>query len=163
EDGIRAFHVTGVQTCALPISEPILPLRLFRDRTFTITSATGFIIGLAMFGSIVFLPLFLQAVIGVSPTHSGLLLVPLMAGVLSSSIISGRRISHHGRYKRYPLAGLVTATVGLYLLSTMTPQTGLVTASAYMLTLGVGMGLVMQVLVIAVQNSVPMEDLGVAT
>lgn len=144
-------------------AEPILPLRLFRDRTFTITSATGFIIGLAMFGSIVFLPLFLQAVIGVSPTHSGLLLVPLMAGVLSSSIISGRRISHHGRYKRYPLAGLVTATVGLYLLSTMTPQTGLVTASAYMLTLGVGMGLVMQVLVIAVQNSVPMEDLGVAT
>lgn len=144
-------------------AEPILPLRLFRDRTFTITSATGFIIGLAMFGSIVFLPLFLQAVIGVSPTHSGLLLVPLMAGVLSSSIISGRRISHHGRYKRYPLAGLVTATVGLYLLSTMTPQTGLVMASAYMLTLGVGMGLVMQVLVIAVQNSVPMEDLGVAT
>lgn len=143
--------------------EPILPLRLFRNPTFTITSTAGFIVGVAMFGGIVFLPLFLQAVIGVSPTHSGLLLVPLMAGLLFSSIASGRRISRHGRYKRYPIAGMAIASVGLYLLSTMGPATGLVTASTHMLVLGLGIGLVMQVLVIAVQNAVDVDDLGVAT
>lgn len=143
--------------------EPILPLRLFRNRVFTLTSAAGFIVGLAMFGGIIFLPLFLQVVTGVSATDSGLLLVPLMAGILTTSIVSGRRISAHGRYKRYPIAGTSIATVGLFLLSTMTPDTGLVTASLYMVVLGSGLGLVMQVLVIAVQNAVDMDDLGVAT
>jgi EmrB/QacA subfamily drug resistance transporter len=143
--------------------EPILPLRLFRNRTFVITSTTGFILGLAMFGSIVFLPLFLQAVIGVTPTHSGLLLVPLMAGILTSSIISGRRISAYGRYKKYPVAGLAIAAVGLFLLSTMDTGTSLVISSLYMVILGTGMGLTMQVLVIAVQNAVEVHDLGVAT
>lgn len=143
--------------------EPILPLRLFSNRVFTVTAAAGFIVGVAMFGGIIFLPLFLQVVTGVSATDSGLLLVPLMAGILATSIVSGRRISAHGRYKRYPIAGTAVAAVGLYLLSTMTPDTNIITASAYMLVLGAGLGLVMQVLVIAVQNAVDMQDLGVAT
>jgi predicted MFS family arabinose efflux permease len=162
--GVAALVLLGlflVQERRAP--EPILPLRLFSNRVFSVTSAAGFIVGLAMFGGIIFLPLFLQVVIGVSATDSGLLLVPLMAGILTSSIISGRRISAHGRYKRYPLAGTTLAAVGLYLLSTMGPDTGLFTASAYMIVLGAGLGLVMQVLVIAVQNAVDMEDLGVAT
>jgi EmrB/QacA subfamily drug resistance transporter len=143
--------------------EPILPLRLFRDRVFRITSAAGFIVGLAMFGGIVFLPLFLQVVSGVSATDSGLLLVPLMAGMLTTSIVSGRRISTHGRYKRYPVAGTAIAVVGLWLLSLMTADTRTVTVSIYMLLLGSGLGLVMQVLVLAVQNAVPVDDLGSAT
>lgn len=143
--------------------DPILPLHLFKNKVFVITSAAGFIVGVAMFGGIVFLPLFLQVVIGVSATHSGLLLVPLMAGILTTSILSGRRISQHGRYKRYPIIGMAVAAIGLYLLSTMSPATSVVVASAYMLVLGSGLGLVMQVLVIAVQNAVDMADLGVAT
>lgn len=143
--------------------EPILSLRLFRNRVFTITSSGGFIVGLAMFGGIVFLPLFLQVVIGVSATNSGLLLVPLMAGMLTTSIVTGRRISAHGRYKRYPIAGMATAAIGLFLFSTMGPETSLVTASAFMLVFGAGLGLTMQVLVIAVQNAVSLEDLGTAT
>lgn len=143
--------------------EPILPLRLFRNRVYSLTSAAGFIVGLAMFGGIIFLPLFLQVVTGVSATDSGLLLVPLMAGILTTSIVSGRRISFHGRYKRYPIAGTAIATVGLFLLSTMGPDTGLLAASLYMVVLGSGLGLVMQVLVLAVQNAVDMDDLGVAT
>jgi EmrB/QacA subfamily drug resistance transporter len=143
--------------------EPILPLHLFRNRVFSITSAGGFILGLAMFGGIIFLPLFLQVVIGVSATNSGLLLVPLMAGILTTSILSGRRISHHGRYKRYPIVGMITAGIGLFLLSTMNPQTSLVTASLFMIVFGAGLGLVMQVLVIAVQNAVSLQDLGTAT
>ena len=144
-------------------AEPILPLRLFRNRVFTLTSAIGLVVGLSMFGAIVFLPLFLQVVIGVSATNSGLLLIPLMAGLLTTSIASGRIITRTGRYKRYPVAGTAMTAIALFLLSTMSPATGLEVAMAYMLLLGLGIGLVMQVLVIAVQNAVDMADLGVAT
>ena len=144
-------------------AEPILPLRLFRDRTFAITSATGFIIGLGMFGGIVFLPLFLQVVMGASPTNSGLLLIPLMGGVVTSSIVSGRLITRTGRYKIYPLMGTTLMAIGLWLFSTMGTDTSLLTASAFMLIFGTGIGLVLQVLVIAVQNAVEARDLGVAT
>ena|SRR5690554_4865570 len=144
-------------------AEPILPLHLFRNRVFSITSAGGFILGVAMFGGIIFLPLFLQVVTGVSATDSGLLLVPLMAGILTTSIMSGRRISHHGRYKRYPITGMIVAGIGLFLFSTMNADTSLVTASIYMVVFGSGLGLVMQVLVIAVQNAVSLRDLGAAT
>lgn len=143
--------------------EPILPLRLFRNRTFTITSGAGFIVGLGMFGGIIFLPLFLQVVTGASATNSGLLLLPLMAGVLTSSITSGRLITRTGRYKAFPLVGTAVMTVAMFLLSTMGPSTSYLLSSAYMLALGLGMGLVMQVLVVAVQNAVSAEDLGVAT
>jgi len=144
-------------------AEPILPLRLFRDRTFAITSATGFIIGLGMFGGIVFLPLFLQVVMGASPTNSGLLLIPLMGGVVTSSIVSGRLITRTGRYKIFPLVGTSLMAVGLWLFSTMSTDTSLLTASVFMLIFGTGIGLVLQVLVIAVQNAVEARDLGVAT
>ena len=145
------------------VVEPILPLRLFRDRTFAITSATGFIVGVGMFGAIVFLPLFLQVVMGASATNSGLLLLPLMGGVVTTSIVSGRLITRTGRYKIYPLVGTSLMALGMWLLSTMSPATTLLQASVYMLILGTGMGMVLQVLVIAVQNAVEARDLGVAT
>jgi EmrB/QacA subfamily drug resistance transporter len=143
--------------------EPILPPRLFRNRTFALTSASGFIIGLAMFGGIVFLPLFLQVVVGASATNSGLLLIPMMAGIIGSSVIGGRLITRTGRYKIFPVIGSAMATLAFFLLSTMGVGTVLVTASIYMFVLGVGVGLIMPVLVLAVQNSVEHSDMGVAT
>jgi EmrB/QacA subfamily drug resistance transporter len=143
--------------------EPILPPRLFRNRTFALTSASGFIIGLAMFGGIVFLPLFLQVVVGASATNSGLLLIPMMAGIIGSSVIGGRLITRTGRYKIFPVIGSAMATLAFFLLSTMGVGTVLLTASVYMFILGVGVGLIMPVLVLAVQNSVEHSDMGVAT
>jgi MFS family permease len=116
-----------------------------------------------MFGAIVFLPLFLQVVMGASPTNSGLLLLPLMGGVVTSSIVTGRLITRTGRYKVYPIVGTALMSLGLWLLSTMSPATTLLQASIYMLAFGIGMGGVLQVLVIAVQNAVEARDLGVAT
>lgn len=144
-------------------TEPILPPRLFRNRTFALTSASGFIIGLAMFGGIVFLPLFLQVVVGASATNSGLLLIPMMVGIIGSSVIGGRLITHTGRYKIFPVIGSALATLSFFLLSTMGVGTVLVTASIYMFILGVGVGMIMPVLVLAVQNAVDHSDLGVAT
>ena len=143
--------------------EPIIPLHLFRNVIFDASSAGGFIIGLAMFGSIVYLPLFLQIVHGVSPTSSGLRLLPLMASMLITSVFSGRMITRVGRYKMFPIVGMIVMTVGLYLLSQLTVSTSYLTFSAYMVVLGLGMGLVMQVLILAVQNAVEYRDMGVAT
>lgn len=145
------------------IEEPILPLRLFRNRTFSLTSAAGFIVGLAMFGGIIFLPLFLQIVVGASATNSGLLLLPMMMGIIVASVGGGRLITRTGRYKIFPVVGSVLAALALFLLSTMGVGTTLLSASIYMLILGTGLGLMFQVLVLAVQNSVAMRDLGVAT
>ncbi|HEX6751113.1 MAG TPA: MDR family MFS transporter [Longimicrobium sp.] len=144
-------------------AEPVLPLRLFRNRIFTVSSAVGVVVGFAMFGSITYLPLFLQTVKGASPTSSGLQLLPVMGGMLVTSIASGQLISRWGRYRVFPIAGTAVMTVGLFLLSRMHADTSLVTASLYMLIVGMGLGMVMQVLVLAVQNSVEYEDLGVAT
>jgi len=143
--------------------EPVLPLRLFANRTFAVTSAVGLIVGFALFGSITYLPLFLQTVMGASPTGSGLQILPLMAGLLITSIGSGQIISNTGRYKPFPIAGTFVMIIGLYLLSRLGVTTSRVTASAFMFVLGLGLGMVMQVLVLAVQNSVGYEDLGVAT
>jgi EmrB/QacA subfamily drug resistance transporter len=144
-------------------AEPVVPLKLFANRVFAVASAIGFVVGFAMFGAITFLPLFLQVVKGVDPTDSGLRLLPLMAGLLLTSIVSGQLISRFGRYKLFPILGTATMTVGLYLLSLVGVRTGTLVSSAYMFVLGVGIGGVMQVLVIAVQNAVPYEDLGAAT
>jgi EmrB/QacA subfamily drug resistance transporter len=144
-------------------AEPVLPLRLFRNRIFSVSSAVGVVVGFAMFGSITFLPLFLQTVKGASPTNSGLQLLPVMGGMLVTSIVSGQLISRWGRYRLFPIAGTAVMSVGLFLLSRMRPDTGLVAASLCMLVVGMGLGMVMQVLVLAVQNSVDYEDLGVAT
>jgi EmrB/QacA subfamily drug resistance transporter len=143
--------------------EPILPLALFRNRTFAVTSAVGFIVGLALFGSVTYLPLYLQIVKGQSPTASGLLLTPLMGGVLVTSILSGNLISRFGRYRFFPIAGTALMTVGVYLLSKLGVSTSTATAGLYMLILGLGLGMVMQVLVLAVQNAVDYRFLGVAT
>jgi EmrB/QacA subfamily drug resistance transporter len=144
-------------------AEPILPLHLFRMRVFTVASAVGFIVGLALFGTITYLPLFLQLVTGASATGSGLLLLPLMAGVLTSSIASGQVISRTGRYRVFPIAGTALMCVGMLLLSRVDAHTGQGTVSLDMVVLGLGLGLVMQVLVLAVQSSVGRGDLGVAT
>jgi EmrB/QacA subfamily drug resistance transporter len=144
-------------------AEPILPLSLFRNRTFTTTSAIGFIIGLALFGAVTFLPLYLQIVKGQSPTSSGLQLTPKMAGLLVTSIVSGNLISRFGRYRPFPIIGTAVVTVALLLLSTLGVQTPIWRISLYMVVLGLGLGMVMQVLVLAVQNAVGYEQLGVAT
>lgn len=143
--------------------EPIIPLSLFRSSVFSVASALGFLIGLAMFGAIVFIPLFLQLVYGVSPTSSGLRMLPLMAGLLGASVISGRIISRVGRYKAFPIAGTAVTTIGMFLLSRLDVDTPPWLASVYMLVVGIGIGLVMQVLVLAVQNCAPPKDIGVAT
>ncbi|HEU0316474.1 MAG TPA: MDR family MFS transporter, partial [Solirubrobacteraceae bacterium] len=127
-------------------AEPVLPLRLFRNGVFATTSAIGLVVGFALFGSVTYLPLFLQIVNGASPTGSGLELLPLMGGLLLSSITSGQLISRTGRYKPFPLLGTAVMVIGLFLLSMMTAATSAATASTYMFVLGLGLGLVMQVL-----------------
>jgi hypothetical protein len=144
-------------------SEPILPFRLFRIQVFNVASGVGFVIGFAMFGAITFLPVFLQLVDGVNATSSGLNILPLMAGLLVASISSGQIISRQGRYKIFPVIGTALAALGVFLLSTIDPQTPRIFLSAYMVVLGLGLGFVMQVLVIAVQNAVEQRDLGVGT
>jgi EmrB/QacA subfamily drug resistance transporter len=144
-------------------SEPVLPPRLFRDPVFRVATATLFLIGVAMFGAIVFLPLFLQVVVGASATSSGLLLLPLMAGIVTSSVVVGRVISRTGRYKWYPVAGTALMTVAMVLLATMDAGTSRTTASWYVALLGVGLGTVMPVMILAVQNAAEQRDLGTAT
>jgi EmrB/QacA subfamily drug resistance transporter len=145
------------------VPEPVLPPQLFRNPIFSVTCAIGFVVGFALFGALTYLPLFQQVVRGLSPTASGLQLIPLMLGLLITSIGSGQWISRHGRYKIFPIVGTALGAVGLLLLSGLDPQTGSLEASAYMLVLGAGLGFVMQVLVLAVQNAVPYSMLGVAT
>jgi EmrB/QacA subfamily drug resistance transporter len=144
-------------------AEPILPLELFRIQTFALTAAIGFIVGLALFGSITYLPLYLQIVKGNSPTQSGLLLTPLMGGLLVTSILSGTAISRTGRYRPFPIAGTGIMTVAVFLLSRLEVSTPTWVAAACMVVLGLGLGMVMQVLVLAVQNAVDYRFLGVAT
>ncbi len=144
-------------------AEPILPLELFRNRTFVVTSAIGFVVGLALFGAIVYMPVYLQIVKGESAQGSGLQLTPMMAGLLVTSILSGQLISRSGRYRLFPIAGTAIAAVGLALLAQLHAGSSIWTASLYMLVLGAGLGMVMQVLVLAVQNSVPHRVMGVAT
>lgn len=144
-------------------SEPILPPYLFGNRVFSVASAVSLVIGLALFGTVTFLPLFLQVVNGASAQDSGLQLIPLMGGLLLTSIGSGLIISRTGRYKFFPVIGTAISTAGLILLSRMDEHTSTALASFYMFVLGLGLGMVMQVMVLAVQNSVAYRDLGVAT
>ncbi len=145
------------------VPEPVLPLRLFANRVFAATSAIGFVVGFAMFGAITYLPVFLQVAKGASPTGSGMQMLPMMAGVLVTSIGSGFLISRWGRYKVFPVVGTAVMTVGLYLMSTVGVATPDGLMYLYMVLFGAGLGGVMQVLVIAVQNAVQHRDLGIAT
>jgi EmrB/QacA subfamily drug resistance transporter len=147
----------------LRATEPILPMELFRNRIFSVCALVGFIIGLALFGSVTYLPVFLQIVKEMSPTRSGLQLTPMMGGLLVTSIVSGRLISRWGRYKPFPIIGTAVMTVGMFLLAQLNVHSTSVQTSLYMLVLGLGLGMVMQVLVLAVQNSVEMRNMGAAT
>ncbi len=167
--GMLAAIVGGVALLALfpfvesRAADPILPLELFRNETFRTTSMIGFVIGFALFGSVTFVPLYLQVVKGHSPTESGLLMTPMMLGVLVTGIASGLLISRYGRYRPFPIIGTALATVGLYLLSRLGVSTPTREAALYLLILGLGLGLTMQVLVLAAQNAVDYRLLGVAT
>ena len=166
---IIGMAVAGVAGLALFLvverraAEPLLPLSLFADPVFRVGSGIGFIVGVAMFGSIVFLPLFLQVVLGASATNSGLLLLPLVGGLLTGSISSGRLITRWGRYKVFPIMGTTLLTIGMWLLSTMSVATTMTVACVYMGVVGLGIGLVMQNVVLAIQNSVSPRHLGTAT
>jgi EmrB/QacA subfamily drug resistance transporter len=144
-------------------ANPVLPLALFRNKVFVVAGAVGFVVGFAMFGSITYLPLYLQVVKGVDPTVSGLRLLPLMVGLLATSTLSGQLISRWGRYRIFPIIGTPIMVIGLFLLSRMDEHTGVLESSLAMFILGIGLGLVMQVLIIAVQNAVDYRDLGAAT
>jgi len=144
-------------------AEPIIPLPLFANRVFSAASAIGFVVGFAMFGALTFLPLFFQDVRGVSAIQSGLRLFPLMGGLLVASIGSGLLVSRWGRYKVFPVVGTALMTVGLYLLSLIGVHTSSWTAAVSMAVFGFGLGLILQVLTVAVQNAVPYEELGTAT
>jgi EmrB/QacA subfamily drug resistance transporter len=143
--------------------EPILPLSLFRNRVFAVASAIGFVVGFGLFGAVTFLPIYLQVTKGLSPTSSGLHMTPMMAGVLVTSILSGNIISRWGRYRPFPIAGTAVLTVGMLLLAQLEADTSAARASLDMLVVGFGLGMTMQVLVLAVQNAVDVSQLGVAT
>ncbi|MFE6492750.1 MDR family MFS transporter [Streptomyces sp. NPDC057748] len=143
--------------------EPMLPMRLFRNPVFTVCSVLSFIVGFAMLGAMIFLPTYLQYVDGDSATLSGVRTLPMVLGLLVASIFSGNVVSKTGQYRIFPIVGSLIMAVGLYLLSRMGPGTGVWLESLYMLVLGVGIGLAMQVLTIAVQNTVDYADLGTAT
>jgi EmrB/QacA subfamily drug resistance transporter len=143
--------------------EPIIPLSLFKNHTFSLTSALGFIIGAGMFGAIVMLPLYLQVVKGDTATEAGLKLIPFMLGIVSTSIYSGKAITKHGYYKRFPIIGTAVMTVGILLMATLNTTTPFWQLSIYAILVGAGLGLSMQTIVIALQNSVDFKDMGVAT
>jgi EmrB/QacA subfamily drug resistance transporter len=164
--GLMAASIAGViafVALEMRAREPILPMSLFANRNFAVASSVGFIVGLSLFGAVTFLPIYLQVVKGVSPSISGLLLMPMMLGMLATSVISGRMISRFGRYKLFPILGTATMTFGLGALSLLAIDSGDWQTAIDALWLGLGMGMVMQVLLIAVQNSVDYERLGVAT
>ena len=143
--------------------EPILPLDLFKNDIFSVTSGIGFIIGAGMFGALVMLPLYLQVVQGNSATESGLKLVPFMLGILAMSILTGKRISKTGKYKKFPLIGSLVMTLGLLLMTTLSISTPFWQLAIFSMLIGMGLGLTMPTMVVAVQNAVDFKDMGVAT
>ncbi|MGH3548833.1 MAG: MDR family MFS transporter, partial [Pseudonocardiaceae bacterium] len=145
------------------VTEPVLSLALFRSRNFTAATALTFLTGFAMFGAVTFLPQFQQNVQGASATSSGLQLLPLMGGMLVTSLLGGQLVTRTGRYRGLLIAGSMIMTAGLALLATMSVTTGQLTTSGYMVVLGVGMGLLMQTTMLVVQNSVAQRDVGVAS
>ncbi|GAA4056196.1 MFS transporter [Streptomyces shaanxiensis] len=143
--------------------EPLIPLRLFRDSVFNVTGLVGLVIGVALFGAASYLPTFLQMVDGATATESGLLMLPMMGGIVGASIISGQLISRTGRYKLHPVLGSALSVAGMWLLSRLDADTPRLHYSIWMAVLGAGIGMVMPVLILAVQNSVRPADLGTAT
>jgi len=149
--------------CESKAVEPIIPLYLFKNHTFSLTSILGAIIGAGMFGAIVMLPLYMQVVKGYSATEAGLKLIPLMLGIVSTSIFSGKAITKHGHYKRFPIIGTAIMTIGILAMVRLNIDTPYWELSIYAIMVGAGLGLSMQTIVIALQNSVDFKDMGVAT
>ena len=144
-------------------AEPIMPPHLFRDRNFKLTTIAGLITGIAMFGALAYLPTYLQMVTGAGATKAGFLMIPMMAALLVSSVISGQFVSKTGRYKWLPIIGTLLVSVSLVLLSTMTPSLPVWTLCSYLAVMGVGLGMTMQILILIVQNSFPISQVGTAT
>ncbi|HLX03024.1 MAG TPA: MDR family MFS transporter [Trinickia sp.] len=144
-------------------AEPIMPLELFKERTFLLASLIGFIVGVSLFGAVTFLPLYLQVVKNSTPSQAGMQLLPLMGGVLVTSIASGRIISKIGKYRAFPIVGTLLVCVGMLLLATLSVSTPIERMYLYMGLVGCGLGMVMQVLILAVQNTVAFKHMGVAT
>nr|WP_245353499.1 MDR family MFS transporter [Pseudomonas sp. PvP088] len=144
-------------------AEPIMPLHLFRHRTFVLAGLIGFIVGVSLFGAVTFLPLYMQVVKNATPTSAGLQMLPLMGGLLVVSAITGRLISRWGRYRVFPILGTLLQAIALGLLSRLELDTPMALMNLYMGLLGAGLGMVMQVLILAVQNSVELRHMGVAT
>lgn len=145
------------------VREPIIPMRLFSDRTTRLATFASGMVGVAMFGSTVFLSQYFQLARGMSPTHAGLMSMPLVISLMIASLVSGRRITHHGRWKRYLVGGMVLVVAGLAVLSTIDDETPLLLVGAFMAVLGLGMGAAMQNLVLAVQNNTVQADMGAAS
>jgi len=144
-------------------AEPIMPLHLFRQRNFNLTTVVGLIIGVAMFGALAYLPTYLQMVTGANATQAGLLIIPLMAALLITSIVSGQLVSKTGRYKWFPITGMVLVGISLFLLSTMTPTLAVWIICGYLAIMGLGLGMSMQILILIVQNTFPVTEVGTAT
>ena len=144
-------------------AEPIIPLRMFRNPVFSVSNAFGLLTGFVMFGTIVYLPFYLQVVKGMSPTVSGLAMLPMVAGIFSTSISSGQLITRTGRYKIYPVIGGAVIAVGVWLLSRLHADSTMWTVGVYAYVVGLGLGLTMATVMTAVQNSVEMRDMGTAT
>ncbi|MFE6051157.1 MDR family MFS transporter [Kitasatospora sp. NPDC056446] len=145
------------------VEEPMLPLSLFKNLNFTLVSIIGFVVGFVMFGSTVFLPLYQQIVQGASATNSGLLLMPMMFGMLVVSLVVGQAVTKTGKYRIYPIIGTLVMTAGMVLLSTMGTTTSSFTSACWMVVLGAGMGFLMQITMLVAQNSVELKDMGVAS
>src|SRR3954451_21294030 len=155
--------VLAVYVEAKVAGEPVIPLRLFRDRTFSLATIASVMIGVAMFGSTVYLSQYFQTARGMSPTEAGLMSIAMVGGLFLSSIISGKIISDTGLWKRWLVGGMVLVVIGLALLGTIDETTSLVVVGAFMAVLGVGLGATMQNLVLSVQNNVKMADMGAAS
>ncbi len=147
----------------LRAKEPIIPMQLFRNSVFTVSNLFGFLFGFTMFGSSIFLPLFLQAVKGMSPTRSGMAMLPTVVGMMTFSIFSGQLITRTGKYKRFPIIGSVVVLAALVVLSRLPSDAAYVQVAIGAFLFGAGMGLTMQTVVVAVQNAVDYRDIGVAT
>ena len=144
-------------------TEPVMPLHLFKERNFNLTTIVGLIIGVAMFGALAYLPTYLQMVTGANATQAGLLMIPLMAALLITSVASGQLVSRTGRYKALPMIGMVLVAASLFLLSTMTPDLAVWVICSYLALMGLGLGMSMQILILIVQNTFPVTEVGTAT
>ena len=156
--GVTAFIVTESK-----VKDPVIPLSLFSDRNFTLTTVAGLMVGIVMFGTLGYMPTYIQMAKGVDATTAGLLMTPMMGSLLVTSIVSGQVVSRTGRYKFFPLIGMVITGLGLWLMSTMTASDPMWKLCLFMAVFGAGIGLSMQILVLIVQNSFPNRMVGTAT